>query len=69
MTEQDLIIQKLRREVDELEEKNSKLEDEIKTYKAFEEFLKEKFDDNWDLVCKLFADEYKGGTEDGCSLP
>ena len=58
MTEKDLIIQRLRRYVDELEDK-------LDMYKAFEAFLREGFgEEDFDKVCKLFAEQYKGGTSD-----
>lgn len=56
MTEKDLIIQRLRRDIDELEEK-------LDVFEAFEAFLREGFgEEDFDKVCKLFAAQYKGGT-------
>ena len=58
MTEKDLIIQRLRRYVDELEDK-------IDMYKAFEAFLREGFgEEEFKKVCELFAKQYKGGTSE-----
>lgn len=57
MTEQDLIIQRLRRDLDELE-------DELDVLKAFERFMAESFGEDYKTVCELFAKQYKGGTVD-----
>lgn len=50
MTEKDLIIQRLRREVDELE-------DELDDYKRFEEFIKNNFEEAYAEMYEAFAKE------------
>ena len=55
MTEKDLIIQRLRRELDEVEE-------ELDKYKEFEQFIQDNFDEVYVEICEAYA--LKAGKDD-----